>query len=146
MHRYAEGTLGNVGKNTGIPYTNQYLSCIAMPRDPSDMLQKTIGIPHKIKLIHASLCWGIPRKCWKASGIPYKNQYCSCIAMPRAPSECWKTIGMTYKINMFHASPCRGIPLKCWNNIGIPYENQYCSCIAMPRKPSEMLTNHRNSW
>ena len=62
MHRYAEGSLGNVDKNSGIPYKNQYCSCIAMPREPSEMLKK--------------------------HGIPYKDQYFSCIAMPRAPSEC----------------------------------------------------------
>ena len=46
MHRYAEGSLGNVDKNSGIPYKNQYCSCIAMPREPSEML-KIIGISCK---------------------------------------------------------------------------------------------------
>ena len=40
MHRYADGTLGMLKRNIGIPYKNQYLSCIAMPRDPSEMLNK----------------------------------------------------------------------------------------------------------
>ena len=36
MHRYAEGTLGNVEQIIGIPYKNQYFSFIAMPTEPSE--------------------------------------------------------------------------------------------------------------
>ena len=36
MHRYAEGTLGNVEKIIGIPDKNKYFSCIAVLTEPSE--------------------------------------------------------------------------------------------------------------
>ena len=96
MRRGAEGTLENVEKK-------QWNS-----------LQKS-------NMLHASLCRGHPRKCWKTTGIPGKNHYFSCIAMPRDPSEILKeTLEFLVKINMSHASLCRGIPRnveKHWHSL-----------------------------
>ena len=36
MHRYAEGTFGNVEKTKRILHQDQYFSCIAMPTEPSE--------------------------------------------------------------------------------------------------------------
>ena len=40
IHRYADGTLEMLKKQVEFPHTNQYFPCIAMPRDPSELLKK----------------------------------------------------------------------------------------------------------
>ena len=40
MNCYAEGTLGYVAKKAGIPCENQHVACVAVLRDPSEMLNK----------------------------------------------------------------------------------------------------------
>ena len=39
MHGYAEGSLGNINKNNGISNKNRHVSCVAVLRDPSEMLK-----------------------------------------------------------------------------------------------------------
>ena len=51
MRRCAEGTLGHVEKNAGIPCTNKYILCIAMPRAPSAMLKNQWKSHQQINIV-----------------------------------------------------------------------------------------------
>ena len=136
MHRYAEGSLGNVGTKPLeflIKLKMFHASlCWGNPRK----CWKAMEFLQKANICHASLCRGHPGKCWKTIGSPYKSLSFSCIATPRDPSEMLtKTVKFLLKMNIAHASLCRGNPRKCWKSIGIPYKDQYFSCIACRGHP-----------
>ena len=39
MHRHADGTLGNIEQTNEIPFEKQTVSCIAVLREPSEILK-----------------------------------------------------------------------------------------------------------
>ena len=117
MHRYAEGTLGHVEKPKEFLIQNQYLSCIAMPQDPSEMLKKTMEFLININILHASLCRGNPRKCLKDQ---WRSLNKSIFLIHRhaegSLGNVEKTMEFLIEINISDASLCRRNPRKCWLN------------------------------
>ena len=119
MHRYAEGTLGSVEKPLEFPLTTQYFSCVAMPRDPWEMLTKTIvEFLVKTNIARASLCRENLGNVDKSMEFLAKTNIFHASLCRGNPRNVEKPLEFHMKINICHASPCRGIPPGMLKNHG----------------------------